>query len=97
MFSLAGLYETWRGPGDQEIRSYAIITTEANELVLPIHERMPVILEREDEDAWLDPDTPFDTIMPLLKPFQPSALEVFRVSTEVNSVRNNHPGLVDPV
>lgn len=97
VFSFAGLYETWRGPDGQEIRSYTIITTNANDLVRPIHERMPVILAREDEDAWLDPATPFDEIMPLLQPFQPDAMEAFQVSTEVNNVRNNHPGLVKPV
>lgn len=97
LFSFAGLYETWRGPDDQEIMSYTIITTAANDLVNPIHDRMPVILAREDEDAWLDPKTPFDEVMPLVKPYDPSAMEVHRVSTDVNYVRNNHPGLVNPV
>jgi putative SOS response-associated peptidase YedK len=97
VFSFAGLYETWHSPDGQEIQSYTIITTRANDLVRPIHERMPVILAREDEDTWLDPATPIDAVMPLLQPFQSSAMEAFQVSPEVNNVRNNHPGLVDPV
>jgi putative SOS response-associated peptidase YedK len=58
---------------------------------------MPVILEQEDEDDWLSPDTPFDAIVPLLRPFPTDSMEVFQVSTQVNSVHNNHPDLVIPI
>jgi putative SOS response-associated peptidase YedK len=57
VFSFAGLWETWQNrASDQELRTCAIITTTANELVAPIHDRMAVILRREDEDEWLDAD-----------------------------------------
>jgi putative SOS response-associated peptidase YedK len=54
-FGFAGLYESWKDPGGREIRTCTIITTEANEIVRPIHDRMPVILPEGVEDRWLDP------------------------------------------
>ena len=96
LFSFAGLYETWRGPDETVINSYTIITTQANDLTRSYHERMPVILAREDEETWLDVQTPLVAIMSLLKPYIASEMAVYQVSVEVNSVKNNHPGLIEP-
>ena len=57
LFAFAGLYDIWRDDDGNELHSYTIVTTAPNELVAPIHNRMPVILRREDEHAWLDPDS----------------------------------------
>jgi putative SOS response-associated peptidase YedK len=73
LFCFAGLYDTWRDPRDvdgRELRSCTIITTTPNDLVAPYHNRMPVILDSRDEDAWLDPQTRDSaTITALLRPF----------------------------
>jgi putative SOS response-associated peptidase YedK len=71
LFGFAGLYEHWRDPNtDGELTTCTIITTQPNELVAPIHNRMPVILLPEDEDHWLDPDrSEPDEIISLLKPY----------------------------
>ena len=59
-FGLAGLWDVWRNPDGKRVESFTIITTEPNELVRPIHSRIPVILNPEDEEPWLDPSrTPF--------------------------------------
>lgn len=85
----AGLWEGWRGPDGTVIRSYVILTTEANKALKHFHERMPVILEAADWQRWLEtPDTD------LLRP-SAAALRVWRVSTAVNSVRNNSAELLD--
>ena len=55
-FAFAGLWDTWRGPHDEAVTSCTIITTRANDLLRPIYDRMPVILQRDQEDLWLDHD-----------------------------------------
>jgi putative SOS response-associated peptidase YedK len=73
-FAFAGLWESWKN--GSEVRSATIITTDANEVVAPIHNRMPVILHPEDYELWLDPD--FDEkerLTTLLKPYPPEAME----------------------
>jgi putative SOS response-associated peptidase YedK len=73
--ALAGLYDTWKTPEGQELRSCVIITTTPNELVAPIHNRMPAILAREDEDAWLNPDeTESEALLPFLRPLAADVL-----------------------
>jgi putative SOS response-associated peptidase YedK len=67
--ALAGLYDTWKTPEGQELRSCVIITTTPNEEVAPVHNRMPVILAEEDEAAWLNPDeTESEALLSLLRP-----------------------------
>jgi putative SOS response-associated peptidase YedK len=69
-FGLAGLYETWTSPDKKEIRSCAIITTEANELIAPFHDRMPVIVPRKEENIWIS-DSMGDRaiLLSILKPY----------------------------
>lgn len=96
-FAFAGLWDVWERDG-QTLRSFTIITTEPNELMEPIHNRMPVILEEKDEARWLDPElTNPSEILPLLKPYPTDLMEYFRVSTIVNSPKNDVPECLIPV
>ena len=72
------------------MHSCTIITCPPNELMKPIHDRMPVILSREAANLWLDPEVhDLDQLMPLLKPYADEAMETSEVSTLVNSVKND--------
>ncbi len=96
-FAFAGLWERW-GDGGPEIRSCTIITTDANDLLAPIHNRMPVILDPESYDEWLDPDVrETGRLMPLLAPYGGDDLEAYPVSRRVNSPANDEPECVVPV
>lgn len=81
MFGFAGLYDIWRSPHGNELRSCTIITTTPDKVVEPIHDRMPVILLPEDEDTWLNPDLiePQD-ILPFLRPYPDDLLEAQEVA-----------------
>jgi putative SOS response-associated peptidase YedK len=89
----AGLWEGWRGNDGTVIRSFVIITTTANEALRPLHERMPVVLERGDWPAWLG-EEPGD-VAPLLRPSD-AAFRVWQVGAAVNNVRNDNAGLIAP-
>jgi len=90
-FAFAGIWEGWRNPEGEIIRSFAIVTTAANDTLSPIHDRMPVMLKSEDEDAWLDPGNAEPTLQSLLAPYDPGRTEVYRVDSRVNSVKNDDP------
>lgn len=88
-FAFAGLWDLWQN-GDQKLKTFTIITTSPNELMEPIHNRMPVILRESNETRWLDPEiTDPDYILPLLKPYTADEMECFKVSTIVNSPKND--------
>lgn len=97
-FGFAGLWEAWNSPDGSQVLSCTIITTEPNELVGEIHNRMPVILERQAYSAWLDPaeKRPQD-LQDLLKPYPSGELVAYPVSTMVNSPANDNPGCVLPL
>ncbi len=77
--------------------SYTILTTDPNEFAGQFHNRMPVILEREDEDDWIDPtNTDVRGILPLANTYE-GELDAYPVSKAVNNVRNNDPSLLEPV
>ncbi len=85
VFAFAGLWEHWEGD-DQVIESCTIIVTGANEVVRPIHDRMPVIINRSDYDQWLDPEVQqAEKLAPLLRPFASEQMTVYPVSKRVNS------------
>jgi putative SOS response-associated peptidase YedK len=89
LFAFAGVYDTWRDPGGNEIRSYSIMTTEPNAEMTGIHNRMPVILHPDDEGLWLDPSLEErDVLEALLQPYEDGKLEMYEVSRDVNVVRN---------
>ncbi|MDE2937348.1 MAG: SOS response-associated peptidase [Chloroflexota bacterium] len=97
-FAFAGLWETWRNPEGETVRSCTIITTEANDLLRPIHERMPVILPRELEEFWLDGDVDDSAALSdVLAPYPDGSMEVYEVSTLVNKATNSGPDLIVPV
>jgi putative SOS response-associated peptidase YedK len=98
-FALAGVFDRWRDPdGAPPLDSCSVITTPSNELVRPIHDRMPAILAREDYDRWLDPGVTDRTeLANLLRPFAAAPLLVYPVSTRVNSVRNDDPACAERV
>jgi len=97
-FVFAGLWDTWDSPDGSSIKTCTIITTEPNELMAPIHNRMPVILHTRDHAKWLDasPQTP-DSLLPLIKPFPADEMAAYPVSTLVNKPSNDIPELVVPV
>lgn len=85
-FGFAGLWERWKPPEGEDVLSCTIVTTEANELLKAVHDRMPVILTPDAEAVWLDPkaqDT--EKLLPLLKEYPPDQMEFYPVSREVNS------------
>jgi SOS response associated peptidase (SRAP) len=83
-FAFAGLGELWRKPDGKRVESFTIITTEPNELVRPFHNRVPVILRREDEEQWLDVSrTSFAKAQSLLKPLPEELMDAHDVSTIV--------------
>jgi putative SOS response-associated peptidase YedK len=97
--ALAGLWSTWRDPATDELRrTFAILTTRPNELMAGLHDRMPVILDRQAWPVWLDTvRTDPGELLGLLVPSPADELEAYPVSTLVNSVRNDGPELVRPL
>ena len=97
-FAFAGLWENWKSPEGDQVRSCTILTTTPNELIQPIHNRMPVILSQETEALWLDPMTEAaETLTPLLIPSPAEELTSIVVSGHVNSARNEGQECVQPV
>ncbi|MCB2193150.1 MAG: SOS response-associated peptidase [Deltaproteobacteria bacterium] len=96
-FALAGLWDQWSGPGGQKLRSFTILTTQANQVVKPIHERMPVMLRPVDEAAWLETETTPENLAKLLKPYAAQDMEAYTVSQRVNSPVNEGPEIIEPV
>lgn len=89
-FGFAGLYDVWKNPKGEEIYSYTIITCSPNKTLAEIHNRMPVILKKEDEEKWLNPDTvEEEKLMPLLIPFPDEQMKAYPISLRVNSPANN--------
>ena len=95
-FAFAGLWETWTGPNGEELETAAIVTTSANRLLRPIHDRMPVIVAPGGFDLWLNnADVDPVTASALIAPAPENLLEAFPVSTDVNRVANDNPKLVE--
>jgi putative SOS response-associated peptidase YedK len=97
VFAFAGLYDIWRDKHGHELHSYTIITTKPNDLVAPIHNRMPVILRRDDENVWLDTDADPARLLALLTPYPADEMSAYRVSTWVNSPSNDAPQALEPL
>lgn len=97
-FAFAGLWDSWESPDGSSIKTCTIITTEPNELMAPIHNRMPVILHTRNYAKWLDPSpqTP-DNLLPLIQPFPADNMSAHPVSTLVNKPANDSAELVVPV
>ena len=96
-FAFAGLWSVWKDPDGNRVPSCAIITTTANDLLRPVHDRMPVVLPREMEALWLDSnvDDP-NMLASVLTPYADDAMQVYEVSNLVNSAANDGPEVIEP-
>lgn len=94
MFAFAGIYKQIKTKAGETYDAYLILTTSPNEIMRPIHNRMPVILNRQEEDEWLNADLVEESqLKGFLKPYDAKKMTVYAVSTKVNNIRNNEPGL----
>jgi putative SOS response-associated peptidase YedK len=97
-FALGGLWESWHARGSTEtIETCTVVTTAANPLMMPIHDRMPVILDPSAYGAWLDPATPTATASALVRPYAGPGLLAYPVSTHVNSPAHDDAACLEPV
>jgi putative SOS response-associated peptidase YedK len=96
-FALAGLWETWHAADGSVVDSCTILTTEPNELMEPIHNRMPVILEPPDYGLWLSPGSSPNVALHLLRPYPAAKMAAYPVSTLVNNPRNDSPQCIEPL
>lgn len=94
-FAFAGLTERWLTPAGDALDTCTIITTQANALVAPLHDRMPAIVAPADYERWLDSGS--EDVIDILSPYPAEAMHFFPVSTRVNAVRNDDAGLIEPV
>ena len=98
VMALAGLWENWKSPAEEWVRSFTIITTTANELCAPIHDRMPVILPPEAWPTWLGEKTAdSERLKGLLAPYPANGMKCWPVSARVGNVKNNDPSLIEPI
>jgi putative SOS response-associated peptidase YedK len=103
LFAIAGLFECWHPPppsGDasnEPLWTCTLLTTEANAAIRPLHDRMPVVIEQRDYEAWLDPTLDErEAVAAYLVPVPPDRIEVVDVGPRVNDVRNDDPGCLEP-
>jgi putative SOS response-associated peptidase YedK len=95
-FGFAGLWERWEGEGGQAINSCTILTTEANDVLRPVHDRMPVILQPDDYEVWLDGDErKQEFVKELLRPYPAREMVAYPVGTAINSPRNQGKDLIE--
>lgn len=94
MFAFAGIWDGWRDAEGKWLQSFAIVTTEANELMAKIHPRMPVILKPRDYDRWLDRGETERLPLDLLRPFDAEEMVIHEANPKVNNARNNGPELL---
>jgi putative SOS response-associated peptidase YedK len=96
-FALAGLWDRWRNSAGDELQTFTIITTQANRLAATIHQRMPVMLARGDEDPWLDPASDLARLEGLLRPYPAGEMKAVAVSRQINSAACEGPEIIKPV
>lgn len=96
--SLAGLYDTWKAPDGSKVSTFTIITTKPNALVAEVHDRMPAILRKEDEEAWLDRGSrDIEQVLSLLQPYPAERMDAYPVSKAVGNVKNDSPELIEKI
>jgi len=93
-YAFAGLWESWRPKNGEPLESFTILTTDANEVLEPVHNRMPVILEPKDYKRWMEPASPERLPVDLLRPFPAERMTAWPVSERVGNVRNNDAELL---
>lgn len=97
MLALGGLWESWRDPEGKIVRTFCVVTTEPNELMAEIHERMPVIIQPEHFAQWLDPSVPGTALTDLLRPVSANGMQAWPVSRLVSSSSSEGPELIEPI
>jgi putative SOS response-associated peptidase YedK len=97
LFAFAGLWEHWESKDGVDVESCTIITTHANELVQPLHDRMPVILKNKDYALWLDPIAKREILQPLLIPYPSEEMNSYPVSSNVNKATYDSPDSIEPM
>jgi putative SOS response-associated peptidase YedK len=96
--TFAGLWDQWRGPDGATVRSFAIITTAANDLLKPLHDRMPVVLAAERWAGWLGETKADDhSLKAMLRPYPGEAMSFWPVNSRVGNVKNDDPNLFAPL
>jgi len=95
-FAFAGIWEVWRTPDGEDVKTFSIITTEPNQLMKPLHNRMPVIMKQENEGKWLQ-EIDISEAQKMLEPYPFEDLEAYPISTLVNSPRNNSEDIIKPL
>ena len=95
--AFAGLWESWQPADAPVLESFTILTTDPNELMEPIHNRMPVIVDPRDYERWLDPGDPARPPIDLMRPYPAGQMHAWPVSDRIGNVRNNDPELLDSV
>lgn len=97
-FGIAGLWSSWRSPEGETVETFTILTTSPNEVLAPIHDRMPVILDPADYDLWLDPKIEdVERLQALMAPAPAEGWEAVPVSRAVNNPANDSPACLTPV
>lgn len=94
LFTFAGIWEIWKSPSGKPIYSCSIITTSPTNSIKEIHHRMPVILSKEQENIWLNDNSKAD-LQDLLQPYSNNEIQIYAISRDVNSVKNNYPELIE--
>ncbi len=97
IFAMAGLWDMWTSPEGEEIHSFTILTQEPNELVKKIHNRMPIILTREQEVIWLNQEVPPLELIKMIEPYSQDHMKAYPVSTDLNNVHINNETLINEV
>ena len=98
LFAFTGLWDRWKNPKGETIESCTILTIASNELLVDIHDRMPVIVPRDKYDLWLDPDIEdFEAVKEILKPYDASLMRQYPVSPKLNNPKNEAPELASRV
>jgi len=95
--SLAGLCESWKQPDGQTLHTFTIITQEASKKISEVHNRMPAMLLPEVEEHWLDTQISPKEALDIIAPYPDDFINIYKVSSEVNSVKNNNPNLIIPI
>ena len=96
LVALAGLWDAWEGQG-RRLETFTVLTTIPNESVAPIHDRMPVLLDRDHLGAWLDPARAAEDVAPLMRPYPADRLVIEPVSTRVNRADVDEPACLEPI
>jgi putative SOS response-associated peptidase YedK len=98
MFAFAGVWESWRDKETgQKVRTYTILTTDPNEVMEPIHNRMPVIVRPQDYERWLAPADEAHLPVDLLRPYPAEKMKAWKIGKAVGNTRNNDLSLIEPV